>query len=283
MKNQEINIRDPFILCENGNYYLYGTRAENFGIGTGGFDVYVGNDLENWSAPVPIFDSAAFGLNRSSNWAPEIHKYKGKYYVFATFEQPNGFRGTYSLVADAPTGPFRPLSTAALTPEEWWSLDGTLFVDEEGRPYLVFCHEHVQIMNGTVCAVPLTDDLSSAAGAPVYLFSGDDAFGAKPEPGGRFVTDGPFLYRGLNARLYMIWSTIINNSYYQCLALSESGKVTGPWRQTEPLFTEDGGHGMIFRDLNGDLRLTLHSPNRSLYERPVFFRLEDTGKSLLVR
>ena len=39
MRNSEIHIRDPFVLFENGQYYMYGTRAANFGIMTGGFDV----------------------------------------------------------------------------------------------------------------------------------------------------------------------------------------------------------------------------------------------------
>ena len=30
MKRTDINIRDPFILAENGKYYLYGTRARSF-------------------------------------------------------------------------------------------------------------------------------------------------------------------------------------------------------------------------------------------------------------
>ena len=34
----DINIRDPFVVCENGKYYLYGTRANNFGKKTAGFD-----------------------------------------------------------------------------------------------------------------------------------------------------------------------------------------------------------------------------------------------------
>lgn len=41
-----INIRDPFVLCENGKYYMYGTRAVDFGRKTGGFDVYVSSDLK---------------------------------------------------------------------------------------------------------------------------------------------------------------------------------------------------------------------------------------------
>ena len=44
MKNQDINIRDPFVLVVDGKYYMYGTRAANFGQGTGGFDVYVGTE-----------------------------------------------------------------------------------------------------------------------------------------------------------------------------------------------------------------------------------------------
>ena len=45
----EINLRDPFILADNGRYYLYGTRGSvKFGEAYG-FDVYVSDNLENWS------------------------------------------------------------------------------------------------------------------------------------------------------------------------------------------------------------------------------------------
>ena len=41
MNLKDINIRDPFVLFENDKYYMYGTRAADFGKKTGGFDVYV--------------------------------------------------------------------------------------------------------------------------------------------------------------------------------------------------------------------------------------------------
>ena len=63
MKNQDINIRDPFVLVHEGKYYMYGTRAKNFGCKTGGFDVYIGTDLENWSEPKQVFDSEKQGFN----------------------------------------------------------------------------------------------------------------------------------------------------------------------------------------------------------------------------
>ena len=37
---------------------------------------------------------------------------------------------------------------------------------------------------------------------------------------------------------------------------------------------------MLFRGLDGELRLTLHSPNTSERERPVFFRVSDSGERL---
>lgn len=279
MTNQDINIRDPFVLTENGKYHLIGTRGKDFGRQTGGFDVYVGTDLETWSDPISVFDSNEYGLNRECNWAPELHKYNGKYYIFATFEQTNGRRGTWSLVADRPEGPFVPNSDGPLTPPEWFSLDGTLWV-EDGKPYLVFCHEHVQITNGTVCCVELTADLKKAVGEPTLLFYGSEAYGVPRNEENHYVTDGPFLYRGENDRLYMIWSTCPPEGYYQGLCVSESGSVKGPWKQLPPLYTKDGGHGMLFRGLDGGLRLTLHTPNESEKEHPVFFRVEDNGERL---
>ena len=46
MKNNEIVLRDPFVLVENGKYYLYGTRSLTCWGEADGFDAYVGTDLE---------------------------------------------------------------------------------------------------------------------------------------------------------------------------------------------------------------------------------------------
>lgn len=136
MKNNDINIRDPFVLYENGKYYMCGTRANNFGKKTGGFDVYVSENLENWSEPIECFNSEEHNLNYQVNWAPEVHKYKDAYYMFATFtRESNGLRGTFILKADSPLGPFVPHSNGAVTPEDWECLDGTLYLTREGKPY----------------------------------------------------------------------------------------------------------------------------------------------------
>ncbi|MBN1581746.1 MAG: glycoside hydrolase, partial [Anaerolineae bacterium] len=58
----------------------------------------------------------------------------------------------------------------------------------------------------------------------------------------------------------------------------ETGHITGPWQHDpDPIWVEDGGHGMLFRTFEGQLMLTFHSPNRTPQERAVFVELEETG------
>ena len=57
------------------------------------------------------------------------------------------------------------------------------------------------------------------------------------------------------------------------LAVSDNGEIDGKFTQLDPLFTGDGGHGMLFRTACGKTMLTLHSPNSHLNERPCFFEL----------
>lgn len=281
MTCNDINIRDPFVLEEGGVYYMYGTRAKDFGTGVGGFDVYISTDLVNWSEPRECFNSERYGLNRQVNWAPEVHKFGGAYYMFATFTRENGLRGTYVLKSASPAGEFVPHSIGAVTPEEWECLDGTLYV-QDGAPYLVFCHEHTQITDGAVCFVQLSYDLTCAVGEPVTLFYGSQPCWAdKKIPEKHFITDGPFMYKTENGTLLMLWSTFIKGNYAQCLVRFKGGRLLAELEHLPPLIADDGGHGMIFK-ADGRLYLTLHTPNKSGFEHPCFIELEDKGNSLSI-
>ena len=282
MKANEINVRDPFVVYDADTYYLYGTRAKDFGSYVGGMDVYVSSDLENWSAPIECFNSEAYGLNRKVNWAPEVHKYKGKYYMFATFTQKNGLRGTYSLFSESLTGPFVPCSKGALTPKEWECLDGTLHVDEAGVPYLVFCHEHTQIKDGTVCYARLNEDLTATDGEIVTLFCASSYELVDPVKVDHYVTDGPFLYRSQTGELFMIWSSFIKGKYAEFALKFKDGKLGTEFEHQKPLLDNDGGHGMIFSD-GKNTYFTYHTPNKSLFERPEFRLFEDNGDTVAVK
>lgn len=97
MKNTEINIRDPFVLVEDGTYYMYGTRAATCWGAADGFDCYVSKDMEDWDGPFEVFHKPEdFWADRNC-WAPEVHKYRGFYYMFATFKDSSVNGGTAIL------------------------------------------------------------------------------------------------------------------------------------------------------------------------------------------
>lgn len=121
---------------------------------------------------------------------------------------------------------------------------------------------------------PLTDDLSAPAGEPRLLFRASEASWCKVMHHSSgvdgCVTDGPFFWRTAEGTLLCLWASFSAGGYTEGVAVSSNGEIDGTFTQVEPLFMDDGGHGMVFRALDGQLYLTLHSPNAHLEERPFF-------------
>lgn len=283
MKLSDINIRDPFVLLHEGVYYLYGTRGATCWGEADGFDVYMSRDLETWSDAIECFHSDGCFFATKNYWAPEVYYVMGAFYMFASFKGENMCRGTAVLKAESPLGPFRLHSDKTVTPREWDCLDGTLYQDRRGDFYMIFCHEWVQAGDGEMCCVKLKDDLSAADGEAKVLFRASEAPWTKRvrHSSGKegYVTDGPFLWRTADGTLLMLWASFSEGGYTQGVAVSDNGEITGHFAQAEPLFAKDGGHGMVFCDLQGNMHLALHSPNDHLKERPVFFPLrEEKGR-----
>ena len=232
---RDVHISDPFILpdAESGMYYTYVQFADTkrfpeVPAGPGHFFVLESPDLIHWSAPQVCFEKGNFRADRDY-WAPECHIWRGKYYLISSFRAEGTYRRCQCLVSDSPKGPFRPVRPEPLTPEGWHCLDGTLYTDRKGAPWLVFCHEWLQVDDGQICAVPLSEDLGEAVGEPVILFRASD----------------------------------------------------GPWKQRkDPLYSLDGGHGMLFRAFSGQLMMACHCPNEHSRKRILLFEMEETRDGL---
>lgn len=294
MQRCEIQIRDPFILTETktNDYYLYGTTDKNcWGDKGVSLECYHSTDLEEWDGPYTAFaPDKDFWADRHF-WAPEVYNYNGNYYMFASFKSPDKCRGTQILKSDSPKGPFVPITDEPVTPRNWECLDGTLFIDDENKPWIVFCHEWTQVIDGEMVAMRLSDDFTSAVGEPVKLFSASEAEwtkGSVHKMDGSdetvYVTDGPFLYRTEDGQLLMMWSSGSKNGYAIGIARSASGKIDGSWTHDKTmLFDSNGGHGMIFKSLDGKIYITLHSPNKTPNERPCFFEVEEVSSMLKLK
>ena len=277
MKRSDVNIRDPFVIVDKPNqrYVMTGTKGK-------GYNVLTSPDLENWVGPFNAFTPQPGFWAENEWWAPEIHEYKGSYYLFGSIHSSKRRRGTQIFKSSSPMGPFAPISTYPVTPAEWESLDGSLYLDKKGNPWMVFCHEWVQIKIGEVCAIPLSADLTHAIGAPKLLFRASDARWAAQNPN-CMVTDGCFMHRMPNGHLIMLWSSFTAEGYCLAVAHSLSGEITGPWIQERwPIDNHDGGHGMLFTDLKGNLMLAMHRPNTGGHERAVFLPIIEQGNRIII-
>lgn len=280
----DIQIRDPFVVPHppSRTYHLFGTTDKdcwNTGVG---FDAYVSEDLVHWEGPTQVFKLADPFWATVNCWAPEVHRWRERWYMLASFKSPTACRGTQVLAADDLAGPFVPLGPAPVTPCKWECLDGTLHVDAAGDPWLVYCHEWCQVGDGRVVAQRLAGDLSRVEGDPLTLFRASQAPWVRSFRTDRvaMVTDGPFLHRSADGRLLMIWSSYDGRGYCLGQAISESGTISGPWRHLPtPLLHggDDGGHGMLFRTFEGKLMLAVHRPNVTPNERAAFLEVEEGG------
>lgn len=281
------SVRDPCILLADGTYYMYGT-----GLSWPGYGCSTSTDLVHWSANEPVFTPPADFDGDTDFWAPECHYYNGSCYLFATYHSKStGYRGVGVFRAASPAGPFELISDGHVTPKDHDAIDGTLYIDKNGDPWMVYVNEWTSNADGIgdMAAARLSEDLTHFVSEPKLLFRAKDAHWAKDG-----VTDGPWLYRTSNGRLIMLWSNFTDKGYVVGIAYSSNGEITGKWRQQPQLLyqsgmgggTEDGGHGMLFTDKNGQLTLSIHSPNGSREDCPttaVFLPVTDIGDTLVLK
>lgn len=291
-----IVLSDPFILADANTKTYYMT-------GTGGM-LWKSQDLKFWDGPYHVAktDSTSWMGPRPMIWAAEIHRYKNKYYYFATFTnravtidtvKGNAIerRACHVLVSDQPDGPYVPMQDATYLPADQPTLDGTLWIDTDGKPYMVYCYEWLQNWNGTIEKIQLKPDLSGSIGESKLLFRASESpWSREKDENGKDkpnkVTDGPYLFKTGTGRLGMIWTSWVYDVYTQGVAYSTSGTLDGPWVQEErPITPPNFGHGMLFHTLDGKLLMSIHS-HRSVNGRtirhPHLFEVDISGDKLVV-
>lgn len=288
LKREDILVRDPYILVHDGKYYMYGTCLSQ----GKGYGCCVSEDLENWSDRIQIFTPEDNSDMEADFWAPECHYYNGSFYLFATYRsKASGKRGTAIFKSDSPTGPFELWSDGHITPKEIDCIDGTLYIDKNGQPWMVYVNEWTSSPDevGEMAAAKLSEDFKSFISEPIMLFRARNHIWTT----GR-VTDGPAFYRTENGRLIMLWSNFSESGGYAVgMAVSDNGEIDGNWIHYPEAFYErgdffeyDGGHPMIFRTLDGQLTMSIHAPNgetNGVFETSRFFELEDMGSMLKIK
>lgn len=272
--------RDPFIYVdrEKQAYYCPVVAAE-------GIKIFKSRDLNKWRDLGTVYNYSGIYAGHTW-WAADMYQWKDNIYCIATAVSPNGsaddftspkcnavFKGEYG-----PEGCVWPVNKAQvnLIPQsDTQNIDGSLYVDENGAPWIVYCREAATEItdkgyDAGIYAYKLNDELSATEGEPVHLFNGSSsqyACSVDVRDGKDvYIADAPMLWRDPSSgNLICIWSHYakqpgndIQKWYSIGQAVSRSGKLEGPWEHTGIINNYDGGHGCLFEDLNGNMKLAYH-------------------------
>ncbi len=227
----ETTLADPFILYEDGYYYMYGTSDELSGTG---FYVYRSNKLNYWENLGPAFLSDPYSWSSGSLWAPNVYKIGDKYYMYYCAKNSKDFsstnlkyrRGISVAVSSSPIGPFKEYegydaNGNYITKNDqvfldlgFAAIDPSIFIDDNGEMYMYFSQDQLDSESksyGVKLIDPVTADYSTLkpllrAG---YKSINDDEINPnlKWERGSstRFWNEAPELYKS-NGKYYLTYS-----------------------------------------------------------------------------
>ena len=241
-----VPLADPFILLHDGIYYAYGTHSDN------GIEVYSSNDLKTWKY-------VGLALNKSDSWAerwfwaPEIYEVNGKFYMYYSADEH-----ICVAVADSPTGPFIQNKKEPMITEQK-SIDNSLFIDDDGTPYLTF----VPFNDGNnIWIAELEPDLMTVKKETMQPCIHVSQAWEEVWPR---VNEGPFILKH-DGLYYMTYSANSYESPFYGVGCATATDVMGTWTKYEnnPILQNPGnlvgvGHSAMFTDKDGNMRIVYHA------------------------
>ena len=256
----DFGTRDPNILAApDGYFYLVATQGKDtlpasFPIRADadpwlyndGIPLWRSHDLKNWETMGVVWslDKDATwakqyqkspwvspkGELRRAVWAPEIHYFKGTYWI--CYSMNYGGTGILKSVSGLPTGPYRDVKTDGPITS---SIDPTLFADDDGKVYLLWSGYSI---------ARLKDDLSGLAEEPRELEVANRGWGE-----GIFLVKRNGQYVLINSGDPHTDDKTVPSTYDSFSAVS-NGSIYGPYDARRRAIPYDG-HNNLFQDKNG--------------------------------
>ena len=230
---------DPFALRDDDTYFLFGTN------GSDGFRYWTSPDLVHWQPQGYAFQRSPGDWGDTTFWAPEVAMYRGQAYLIFSSQpsQTKAFDARICVaVAETPAGPFQLLHAPWFETDQA-CIDGHLFVDDDGTPYLFFSYvgavgnAHDPDEDGYLFAkiygARLKEDLSDLAETPKLCLEADQPWeltGTSRHPRTR-TTEGAFVFRE-NDTYYMTYSSHHYTDPKYGIGYATASSPLGPWTKS---------------------------------------------------
>ena len=267
-----VRLADPFIMLHNDTYYAYGTNASD------GIEVYTSDNLKEWKKAPKLALHKDDSYGEKWFWAPEVYNVNGKFYMYYSAEEH-----ICVAIADSPLGPFKQSVPKPMLENEK-SIDNSLFIDEDGTPFLFFDRFNDGL---NIWVAELEKDLTTIKKETLHpcIHVSQEWEEVWPR-----VNEGAFVIKHKGV-YYMTYSANSYESQFYGIGCATATNIFGEWTKypDNPLLQKPGnlvgvGHSAMFKDKKGDWRIVFHAHHdekdihpRAMYIGRVGFK-EINGK-----
>lgn len=276
-----VPLADPFIMLHEDVYYAYGTGSDV------GIEVMVSDDLKEWKRVDNERGSLALHKDDSYGdkwfWAPEVYYVNGKFYMYYSAEEH-----ICVATSDSPLGPFVQEEKKPMLEGEK-SIDNSLFIDDDGTPYLFFDRFNDGL---NIWVAELEDDLMTIKQETLHpcIHVSQEWEEVWPR-----VNEGAFVVKHEGV-YYMTYSANSYESQFYGVGYATATDIMGEWTKypDNPLLQKPGnlvgvGHSAMFRDREGNLMKVFHAHHdennihpRKMYITKVRFENVDGIEKLYI-
>jgi len=244
---------DPSVIRVGNDYWATATASR----WAPHFPIMKSTDLVHWERVGEVFAQLPEWAE-GNFWAPEIHSWKGRFYIYYTARMRAGPLSVAVAIADQPQGPYA--DKGVIVSQSVGSIDPVATDDEAGQRYLIWKDDSNSKNEPTfLWAAKLNEDGTRLAGPHHALFRND-----APWEGG--VVEGPFLLRRQGwFYLFYSGSGCCGPGCKYALGVARSRKLLGPWEKysLNPIIAANAdwrcpGHGSIVTDKTGHDWLLYH-------------------------
>lgn len=248
---ETVELADPHVIRCRGRYYLYATDGVG---GYLGYDVYLSEDLVNWTKGPRVFEHPGPDV-----WAPDVYADpdRGRFYLYYSANKHIGV-----AVADNPQGPFE--DRGVLVEH---AIDAHLFRDEDGQLFLYYSEANpileyifVDGCRGALFVQPMESPLEPA-GTPFELLSAE---GWERFLGIVGIVEAPWMLKR-NGVYYLMYSGNATSSVDYAIGYATGFSPTGPFTRFEenPILAKNEkilgpGHHSVVKAPDGGLAMVYH-------------------------